>query len=244
MAPAKDGETVPISLLYRKDTPLDGSSPLLLYGYGAYGITIPAGFSTTALSLVDRGFVYAIAHVRGGKDKGYRWYKDGKREKKVNTFTDFIAAAEFLIGEQLHREGSHRRARRECRRHADGRNCQPGSRAFSRHHCRSAVRRCPDNDARRHVAAHAPGMAGMGQSHHERGRLPHHRGLLALRQCRLPLLSAHPRSRRLDRSPRHLLGAGQVDRKAPRSRGRKRASSVARRTWRPATREPRAGSIG
>ena len=96
MAPAKDGETVPISLLYRKETPLDGTAPLLLYGYGAYGMTIPAGFSTTALSLVDRGFVYAIAHVRGGKDKGYRWYKDGKREKKVNTFSDFVAAGEFL----------------------------------------------------------------------------------------------------------------------------------------------------
>ena len=96
MAPAKDGETVPVSLLYRKDTPLDGAAPLLLYGYGAYGMAIPAGFSTNALSLVDRGFVYAIAHVRGGKDKGYRWYKDGKREKKVNSFTDFVAAGEFL----------------------------------------------------------------------------------------------------------------------------------------------------
>jgi oligopeptidase B len=96
MAPAKDGETVPISLLYRKDTALDGSAPLLLYGYGAYGLAIPAGFNTNALSLVDRGFVYAIAHVRGGKDKGYRWYKDGKREKKVNSFTDFVAAGEFL----------------------------------------------------------------------------------------------------------------------------------------------------
>jgi oligopeptidase B len=105
MAPAKDGETIPISLLYRKDTRLDGTAPLLLYGYGAYGITIPAGFSTTALSLVDRGFVYAIAHVRGGKDKGYRWYKDGKREKKVNTFTDFISAAEFLIGERYTGKG-------------------------------------------------------------------------------------------------------------------------------------------
>jgi oligopeptidase B len=96
LAPAKDGETVPVSLLYRKDTALDGKAPLLLYGYGAYGMTIPAGFSTNALSLVDRGFVYAIAHVRGGKDKGYRWYKDGKRDKKVNSFTDFIAAGEFL----------------------------------------------------------------------------------------------------------------------------------------------------
>lgn len=99
MAPAADGETVPVSLLYRKDTPLDGSAPLLLYGYGAYGITIPASFSTTVLSLVDRGFVYAIAHIRGGKDKGYYWYKDGKREKKTNTFTDFVAAGDYLAAE-------------------------------------------------------------------------------------------------------------------------------------------------
>jgi oligopeptidase B len=99
MAPAKDGETVPVSLLYREDTKLDGSAPLLLYGYGAYGMSMPAGFSTKALSLVDRAFVYAIAHVRGGKDKGYLWYKEGKREKKVNTFTDFIAAGEFLARE-------------------------------------------------------------------------------------------------------------------------------------------------
>ncbi len=99
MAPAPDGETVPVSLLYRKETPLDGTAPLLLYGYGAYGMSIPAGFSTNALSLVDRGFVYAIAHVRGGKDKGYRWYREGKREKKVNSFTDFIAAGEYLARE-------------------------------------------------------------------------------------------------------------------------------------------------
>jgi oligopeptidase B len=95
-APAKDGETVPISLLYRNETPLDGTAPLLLYGYGSYGMAMPASFSTTALSLVDRGFVYAIAHIRGGEDKGHRWYKDGKRETKVNSFTDFIAAGEFL----------------------------------------------------------------------------------------------------------------------------------------------------
>ena len=105
MAPAKDGETVPVSLLYHKNTKLDGSAPLLLYGYGAYGMAIPAGFSTNALSLVDRGFVYAIAHVRGGKDKGYRWYKDGKREKKVNTFTDFIAAGEFLAEQRFTARG-------------------------------------------------------------------------------------------------------------------------------------------
>ncbi|TYR34319.1 S9 family peptidase [Mesorhizobium microcysteis] len=101
MAPAADGELVPVSLLYRKDTPLDGSAPCLLYGYGSYGISIPASFNTNCLSLVDRGFVYAIAHIRGGKDKGYAWYDDGKRDKKANTFTDFIAAARHLVAEGL-----------------------------------------------------------------------------------------------------------------------------------------------
>jgi oligopeptidase B len=99
MATAQDGETVPVSLLYRHDTPLDGSAPCLLYGYGSYGITIPASFNTNCLSLVDRGFVYAIAHVRGGKDKGYSWYEDGKRAHKQNTFRDFIAVAKQLVSE-------------------------------------------------------------------------------------------------------------------------------------------------
>jgi len=98
-APAADGETVPVTLLYRRDTPLDGSAPLLLYGYGSYGMTIPAGFSTSCLSLVDRGFVYATAHIRGGKDKGFRWYEAGRREHKENTFTDFLAAADHLVAE-------------------------------------------------------------------------------------------------------------------------------------------------
>jgi len=105
LAPAADGESVPVSLLYKKGTPLDGSAPLFLYGYGAYGIAMPASFSTSRLSLVDRGFVFAIAHIRGGKDKGYRWYTDGKREKKPNTFTDFIAAGEFLVREGYTRRG-------------------------------------------------------------------------------------------------------------------------------------------
>jgi len=99
LATAADGELVPVSLIYHKDTKLDGSAPCLLYGYGSYGITIPSSFSTSRLSLVDRGFVYAIAHIRGGKDKGFAWYENGKREKKTNTFTDFIAAAKHLVNE-------------------------------------------------------------------------------------------------------------------------------------------------
>jgi oligopeptidase B len=96
-ARAPDGELVPISLLHRRDVKPEGTAPLLLYGYGAYGHSIPASFSTGRLSLVDRGFVYAIAHIRGGTDKGWHWYQDGKFAKKPNTFTDFIAAAEHLL---------------------------------------------------------------------------------------------------------------------------------------------------
>ncbi|MBW8639425.1 S9 family peptidase [Hoeflea sp. WL0058] len=99
MAPSHDGAEVPVSLLYHKDTKLDGSAPCLLYGYGSYGMTIPASFNTNCLSLVDRGFVYAIAHIRGGKDKGFAWYEDGKRQHKKNTFLDFIAVAEHLVSE-------------------------------------------------------------------------------------------------------------------------------------------------
>lgn len=101
MAPSYDGVLVPVSILYHKDTKLDGSAPALLYGYGSYGMSIPASFNTNCLSLVDRGFVYAIVHMRGGKDKGFQWYDDGKREKKINTFKDFIAASEYLVTENF-----------------------------------------------------------------------------------------------------------------------------------------------
>ncbi len=104
-ARAQDGESVPVSLLYRKDTPLDGSAPVLLQGYGAYGHASPASFNAHRFSLVDRGFVYAIAHVRGGTDKGWHWYEDGKLAKKPNTFSDFIAAARYLCTERFTREG-------------------------------------------------------------------------------------------------------------------------------------------
>ncbi len=96
-AHAPDGETVPVTLLRHKSTPVDGKAPVLLYGYGAYGLNIPDDFRTARLSLVDRGFIYALAHIRGSTAKGYGWYLDGKLEKKTNTFTDFIAAAHRLI---------------------------------------------------------------------------------------------------------------------------------------------------
>lgn len=96
-AKAADGTLVPISLVYKKGTPLDGSAPTLLYAYGSYGATMDAGFSSARLSLLNRGFVYAIAHIRGGQEMGRHWYEDGKLLKKKNTFTDFIDCAEHLI---------------------------------------------------------------------------------------------------------------------------------------------------
>jgi oligopeptidase B len=100
-ATAKDGVRVPVSLVYRKGTRKDGSNPLLLYGYGSYGYSMDAAFGAYRVSLLDRGFVYAIAHVRGGEELGRQWYEDGKLLKKKNTFTDFIACAEYLVEEKF-----------------------------------------------------------------------------------------------------------------------------------------------
>jgi len=98
-APARDGTKVPVSLLYRKDFKKDGSAPLYQYGYGSYGSSTDPRFSSPRFSLVDRGFVYAIAHVRGGQEMGRAWYEDGKLLKKTNTFTDFIDVTEYLVAQ-------------------------------------------------------------------------------------------------------------------------------------------------
>ncbi|MEO8357552.1 MAG: prolyl oligopeptidase family serine peptidase, partial [Chloroflexota bacterium] len=98
-ATASDGSLVPISLVYKRDLIRDGSNPTLLYGYGAYGSAIDADFSSKRFSLLDRGFVFAIGHIRGGSDMGRAWYEDGRLFNKKNTFTDFIACAEHLIKE-------------------------------------------------------------------------------------------------------------------------------------------------
>ena len=99
-ATATDGTKVPISMVYRKELKKDGSNPLLQYAYGSYGYSMDATFSSTRLSLLDRGFIFAIAHIRGGEDLGRQWYEDGKLLKKKNTFTDFIDCSKFLITEK------------------------------------------------------------------------------------------------------------------------------------------------
>ncbi|WP_332811430.1 S9 family peptidase, partial [Sphingomonas sp.] len=97
MLPARDGRQVPVSIVYRRDFPKDGSGRLFLYGYGAYGLAIPPSFSTARFSLLDRGYAFAIAHIRGGDDLGYGWYLDGKLDKRTNSFNDFVDAAQGLV---------------------------------------------------------------------------------------------------------------------------------------------------
>ena len=104
-APARDGAGIPVSLVRRRDTPADGGAPLYLYGYGAYGSAISPSFSTSRLSLLDRGFIYAIAHIRGGDDLGYQWYEAGKLDRRTNTFNDFVDVARFMIGAGYVKEG-------------------------------------------------------------------------------------------------------------------------------------------
>ncbi len=97
-ATAPDGTKVPISLVYKRDAPIHTGVPLLLYGYGSYGISIDPFFSSSRLSLLDRGFAFAISHIRGGSEMGRHWYEDGRQMNKMNTFTDFIACADYLVG--------------------------------------------------------------------------------------------------------------------------------------------------
>src|SRR5208283_6006145 len=96
-ATAAAGAQIPLSVVYRHDTPRDGTAPLLLYAYGSYGISMPVTFSSNRLSLLDRGVIYVIGHIRGGGELGKPWHDMGRMQHKMNTFTDFIASAEHLI---------------------------------------------------------------------------------------------------------------------------------------------------
>ena len=220
-APAWDGETVPVSLLYRKDTPLDGSAPLLLYGYGSYGYAIPAGFSTNAFSLVDRGFVYAIAHIRGGKDKGYRWYKHGKLEKKTNTFKDFIAAGRYLAEQKFTSAGRIVGKGGSAGGMLMGAVANMAPELFA-----GLIADVPFVDVLTTMLDDTlpltpPEWPEWGNPIASAEALPHHRGLLALRQCARASLSEHAGHGRSHRPARHLLGAREMGGEAARAQNRR-----------------------
>ena len=137
----RTGREVPISVIRRKDYPKDGSGRLFLYGYGSYGMAMPPSFNARACRSSIAASRFAIAHVRGGDELGHRWYREGKLEKKTNTFSDFIACAETLIESGYASAGPDRHPRRLGRRHADGRGHQHAAGALALRRRRGAVRR-------------------------------------------------------------------------------------------------------
>ncbi len=162
-AKAADGAEVPITVLMLKGTKLDGQAPLLVYGYGAYGFPQEASFSIRNLSLVDRGWIWAIAHIRGGSDKGWGWFLDGRGLKKKNSFTDFIACTEHLIA------GGYGTAGRVAAYGGSAGGMLMGAITNMRPDLYGAiiaaaiaVRGCAQHHERHHPAAHAAGVAGWG----------------------------------------------------------------------------------
>ena len=126
-ATARDGTQIPVSLVYRKGFKRDGTAPLLQYAYGSYGISIDPAVDPGRIGLLDRGVVYAIAHIRGGQEMGRGWYDDGHLLNKKNSFTDFIDVTRYPGRAEICREGSRRGDGRQRRRAADGRGRQHGA---------------------------------------------------------------------------------------------------------------------
>ena len=233
LATAPDGVRVPISLVRRKRETSGrgaaadaGPAPLLLYGYGAYGISMEPTFRSARLSLLDRGFTYAIAHVRGGEELGRRWYDDGKLRKKKNTFTDFIACAEHLVAAGRTAPGTPLRHGRQRRRVADGRSREHAPRPVPRRGRAGAVRRRRDHDARRiHPADHRR-VRRVGESE-PGGGLRVHPVILAVRQHGAGDLAAPARDDRPARLAGAVLGAGEVGGPAPHAAAGRRPAAVA-----------------
>ena len=208
-ARATDGTEVPISLVWRRDLKQDGPQPLLLYGYGSYGIALDPAFSQTRVSLLDRGVVFAIAHIRGGGDLGHSWYEAGKMAKKETTFTDFIACAEALVARGyttpslLAIEGG------SAGGLLMGAVVNRRPELFRAVRRRRAVRRCRQYHARREPAAHHRRVHRVGQ--------PEAAGAVRLDACLQPLrqpearcLSGDAAAQRHQRQPGRVLGAEQV----------------------------------
>ena len=128
MVPARDGRRIPVSIVYRRGFERNGQGRLFLYAYGAYGYATPPAFNTNRFSLLDRGYAFAIAHIRGGDEMGYDWYLQGKLDRRTNTFNDFVDAARGADRRTLYARRQHRDPGPLGRRRADGRGGQSGAR--------------------------------------------------------------------------------------------------------------------
>ena len=245
MATSHDGAQVPVSILHRKDLARDGNAPLLLYGYGSYGMAMPASFSANRLSLVDRGFVYAIAHIRGGTDKGWGWYLDGKREKKTNSFDDFAAG-----GARADRRRNIPDAKRIVGHGGSAGGMLMGAVANRAGELFAGiVAEVPFVDVLNTMLDDTlpltpPEWPEWGNPIESEEDFQDHPVLFALRQCRGQGISGDSGDGRPDRSARHLLGAGEMDRAAARHHDRRRPGIVAHQYGRRPRRRVRAVSTG
>ncbi len=212
-ATARDGTKVPVSLVYRRGFKPDGSAPLLQEGYGSYGISSDPDFSISRLSLLDRGFVFAIAHVRGGDEMGRDWYENGKLLNKKNTFNDFVDVTRFLVAKGYADPRTRLRHRRQRGRSADGRDSQRSAARLQGDRRRSALRRRRDDHARRDHPAHHQRVRRVGQPQAE-AVLRLHAVLFTLRQRRPAGLSGHAGHDRPVGQPGPVLRARQVGGKA------------------------------
>ena len=236
MAKSHDGAEVPVSILHRRDLKRDGTAPLLLYGYGSYGMAMPASFSANRLSLVDRGFVYAIAHVRGGSDKGWGWYLDGKRAKKTNSFDDFAASARALI------DAGYTGVKRIVGHGASAGGMLMGAVANRAGELFAGiVAEVPFVDVLNTMLDDSlpltpPEWPEWGNPIESAQDFRTILSYSPYDNVAAKQLSGHPGDGRPDRSARHLLGAGEMDRAAAPNHDRRRPGVVAhqygRRPWR------------
>ena len=210
-AVAGDGTRVPISLVCRTGTPRDGSAPCLLYGYGSYELSRDPAFSIPVLSLLDRGFVYAIAHIRGGGEMGRSWYTDGKLLRKKNTFTDFIACARHLAEAGWTSAGPAGGAGRFGGRAADGRGGQHGAGRVRRDRGARAVRGRADHDPGPVAAADRDRVGGVGRPAARPRGVRVHEVVHPVRERHRAGLPADLRADRAERHAGDLPRAGQVD---------------------------------
>ena len=162
-ATARDGVQVPASIVRRKDTPVEGTAPLYVYAYGSYGYAVPPSFSASRLSLLDRGFIYAIAHVRGGDDLGYHWYEAGKLERRKKHVQRLRRRCPLPGRAGVRQRGARGHIRGQRRGAGDGRGGEPGAGAMGRGGGARSIRGRADYDPGRHAAPHAHRVAGVGQ---------------------------------------------------------------------------------
>ncbi len=224
-ATASDGSLIPISIAYRKGTKLDGTAPLYQYAYGSYGLSTDPAFIPNWVSLMDRGFVVAIAHVRGGQEMGRAWYEQGQAAQQEKHLHGFHSGNQASGAREVRRARQSVRAGWQRRRSADGCGSEPCAKGLSRHHRQRAIRRHSNYHAGRIDSADHQRIRRMGQSERQ-DLLRLHAVLFALRQRKAQVLPRDAGDERPMGLASTILGGCQVGSKAPRKEDRQQPTAV------------------